>query len=255
VIGATLPGAEGAAAGGAPPPGLVRLETSDTSWRPFFERDRIADAQRRALRVYKSISCAGDLLRVMSDDDGKRLGGIFLTLTYRPEVEWAPRQMSGLLVNIRNWCARRHVKLRFVWVAEQHKSGRVHYHAILFLPKGLTLPKPDKAGWWPHGYTKIERLRKQSVGYLIKYATKAKELAAPWPKGCRLSGHGGLTLDQRIRRSWWVLPKYIRQVTEDWQRIRRACGGGWCSPVTGEWWAAWRGCFFNGPVGAGVVFQ
>jgi len=41
------------------------------------------------------------------------------------------------------------------------------------------LPKPDKQGWWPHGMPKIESCRKQSVGYLIKYATKGQQTTAP----------------------------------------------------------------------------
>lgn len=237
-------GARSGPAGAAASPGLVRLETTSTRddriTRPTYEERQIADAHRRSLRVYKSISCAGDLLRCMVDGKGRRLSGIFLTLTYRPEIEWRPNQLRGCLNHMRQWCKRRGVKFRVVWVAEQHKSGRVHYHAILFLPKGLTLPKPDKQGWWPYGFTKIERLRKQSVGYLIKYATKGGDVAKPWPKGCRLSGFGGLEREQRIRRAWWVLPKYIRVQCEDWMRVRRALGGGWVSPLTWEWWPAWK---------------
>jgi len=248
-------GPEGAAAGGppAPGPGLVRLETSGTAVLPSFEQDRIRDAQRRGLRLYKSISCAGDLLRVGVDDRGRRLSGIFGTLTYRPDVEWSPGQVSGLMRHLRQWCARRSVSLRLVWVAEQHKSGRVHYHFIAFLPRWLSLPKPDKAGWWPHGMTQLQRLRKQSVGYLIKYATKCGEVAAPWPKGCRLHGHAGLDGKQRQRRTWWVLPKYIREQCTEFMCVRRAKGGGWLSPVTGQWWPAWCGPYQQSPVGAGVV--
>ena len=193
-------------------------------------------AKRRALRLFKSLSCSGDLLGLSVDRRGRTVAGIFLTLTYRPEVNWAPNHVRECLNKIAQWCRRRDVEPRFVWCAEQHKSGRIHYHIILFLPKGLMLPKPDKQGWWPFGITKIERCRKQSVGYLIKYAAKAQDCHRPWPKGMRLHGHGGLTSLQRIRRAWWVLPKYIRvQVEPEW-RVRRAPGGGWLSSVTGEWW-------------------
>ena len=177
-------------------------------------------------------------MRVMTDARGRSLAGIFLTLTYRPDVDWSPNHIRECLNKVAQWCRRRKVEPRFVWCAEQHKSGRVHYHAILFLPKGLMLPKPDKQGWWRHGLTRIERCRKQSVGYLIKYATKAQDCGRPWPKGMRLHGHGGLTLAQRVRRAWWVLPKYVRMRVEPEWRVRRARGGGWVSPITGEWWPA-----------------
>ena len=146
--------------------------------------------------------------------------------------------MSTFLDHVRKWCRRRKTAIAHVWTAEQHKSGRVHYHLILFLPRHLALPKPDKQGWWPHGMTRVERCRKQSVGYLIKYATKAQAVSAPWPKGIRLHGHGGLAPAERAYRSWWVLPKYIREQVEPTWKVRRARGGGWMSPVTGEWWAS-----------------
>lgn len=227
----------------APGLGLVRSATRDTPPTDRLtipEENRVRRGKQRALRLYKSISCAGDLLRSAVDEKGRRLGGIFLTLTYRPDVYWAPGQIKRFLQHVRQWCDRRGVVCRVVWVAEQHKSGRVHYHAIFFLPRGLSLPKPDKQGWWPHGLTRIERCRKLSVGYLIKYATKCHDIARPWPVGMRLHGHGGLTAADRVRRAWWVLPRYIRQQCDDWMRVRRAQGGGWMSPVTGEWWRSWK---------------
>jgi len=155
-------------------------------------------------------------------------------------VDWKPKHISGYLNSVRNWCSRRGEKLRFAWVAEQHKSGRIHYHAIIFLRRDLALPKPDKSGMWPHGMSQRQEARK-GVGYLMKYASKCGDIAAPWPKGCRLHGHGGLESEERVRRSWWVLPRYIREhVFPEW-RVRRAKGGGWFSPVVGEWWPAWCG--------------
>jgi len=228
------------AAGATAPAGLVRLETTDTCTRPYSEEQRTLQAQRRALKLFKSLSCTGDLHRVHVDARGRRLQGAFLTLTYAPHVNWAPNHMTECCKRIRQYLARRGIEARYVWCAEQHKSGRVHYHAIWFLPPGIALPKPDKQGWWPHGLTRIERCRKQSVGYLIKYATKCRDVTRPWPKHCRLHGHGGLDKCERERRSWWVLPKYIRELVTPDLRVRRANGGGWVSPVTGELWPPWR---------------
>lgn len=226
-----------------PGAGLVRLETSDTGpvdgRRPTCEELRIADGRRRFLRLFKSLSCAGDLHRVSVDEKGRLLKGWFVTLTYKPSVDWEPGQITGLMMRMRVWAYRRGCKLRFVWVAEQHKSGRIHYHAIVFLPSRVRLPFPDKQGWWPHGMSQRQELRKQSVGYLMKYASKCKEPVRPWPKGCRLHGNGGLNKCERIRRAWWVLPKYQRERCEDWHRVTRRCGGGWIARETGEVWPSW----------------
>jgi hypothetical protein len=141
------------------------------------------------------------------------------------------------LKRMRQWVERRGVRFRYVWVAEQHKSGRVHYHAIVWLPRGLTMPKPDKQGWWPHGFTNAQWAKK-GIGYLVKYATKTATCPTPFPKGCRLHGHGGLTAERRTHRTWWMLPKYQRERCGPGDRVRRARGGGWRSIVTGEWWDA-----------------
>ena len=114
----------------------------------------------------------------------------FLTLTYRLGTDWQPRHVTGAS-RIRHWVQHRGVRFRYVWVAEQHKSGRVHYHAIVWLLRGLTMPKPDKQGWWPHGFTNVQWARK-GIAYLVKYATKTATSSVPFPRGCRSHGHGGL---------------------------------------------------------------
>ena len=67
-------------------------------------------------------------------------------------------------------------------------------------------------------------------------------------EGLRLHGHGGLSGERRVYRSWWMLPKYQRERCEPADRVRRARGGAWRSMVTGEWWESvayslggWRG--------------
>jgi len=239
----SVPGAALAQGGGAAQasrsPGLVRLETSHTglSW---YEQRRMVDHQRRSLRMFKSLSCVGDLLAPAVGQDGRRLRRAFLTLTYRQDVMWSPRHIPSLFTNLRNYLGRRGVPLRYLWVAEQHKSGRVHYHAMIWLPVGMTLPKPDKQGWWPHGMTNVQWARR-GIGYLVKYATKCSTARVPFPKGCRLHGHGGLSPSERHRRAWWVLPRYQRERCCSEDRVRRARGGGWFSPISGEWWPAFTG--------------
>ena len=218
------------------PAGLVRLETSDTHVEHRYAWLREEQQRRRGLHMFKSLSCVGDILMDERASDGRLLARAFLTFTYRPNVEWRPRHITECLKRMRHWVERRNVRFRYLWVAEQHQSGRVHYHAIVWLPRGLTMPKPDKQGWWPHGFTNVQWARK-GIGYLVKYATKTVSSASRFPKGCRLHGHGGLTSERRVHRAWWMLPKYQRERCEPTDRVRRARGGGWRSASTGEWWA------------------
>lgn len=162
-----------------------------------------------------------------------------LTLTYRPGVDWEARHVSLCLRHVRQWLARRGHRIGYVWVAELQKRGAVHFHVMLWLPKGLTVPKPDKQGWWPHGMTNIAWAR-SSVGYLTKYATKWNGLGDVMPKGLRLHGRGGLEEARRVTVGWWLLPRYVREKVGEISRVIRAKGGGWVVTETGDWIEPWR---------------
>ena len=94
-----------------------------------------------------------------------------VTLTYREDVEWSPRQVSGYLKCVREWARRKAIFLHYVWVLELTKRGRPHYHVLFWLPKGVSMPKADKQGWWKHGMTRSEWAH-SPVGYLCKYTSK-----------------------------------------------------------------------------------
>lgn len=174
-----------------------------------------------------------------------------LTLTYRPDVQWAAGQVSGVVRHIRQYLKRRGIDMRFVWVQEFTKKGRPHYHMLLWLPLGLTLPKPDKRGWWPWGMTKIEWAR-NAVGYIAKYASKGDALALP-AKGARMHGNGGLTDDALLEQRWWRLPGWLRHGVKPSDRVRRSlpgAGGGFVNPESGEVYRSPWVVFFKG----GYVF-
>jgi hypothetical protein len=158
-----------------------------------------------------------------------------LTLTYRPDVEWAPGQISEVVRHIRQYLKRRGIPMRQVWVQEFTKKGRPHYHMLLWLPLGLTLPKPDKRGWWPYGMTKIE-WAKNAVGYIAKYASKGDSLSLP-AKGARMHGNGGLTDEALQEQRWWKLPSWLRGKVTPPECVKRAVartGGGYVHPQSGE---------------------
>ena len=111
---------------------------------------------------------------------------------------------SELLKRIRHWLQRRSVRFCYVWVAELQQRGALHYHILVWLPFGLTLPKPDKQGWWPHGSTRIEWAR-HPIGYLVKYASKF-DIKCGLPKGARLHGAGGFDQAAQQIRRWFNCP-------------------------------------------------
>lgn len=179
----------------------------------------------------------GDQLVRVATAGGRRGRWALLTLTYRPDIHWSPRHVSQLVQRIRQWLERRRHKCRYEGVAELTKAGAVHYHLIVWVPHGLSLPKPDKRGWWPHGLTRIETARRP-VGYLAKYMSKSNDVHR-FPKGLRLHFRGGLDDLGRRVVTWWLLPRYVREFAEvTYERIRRAPGGGWFSRDTGQWWPA-----------------
>lgn len=173
-----------------------------------------------------------------------------LTLTYRPEVDWSPGQISEVVRHIRQYLKRKGIEMRFVWVQEFTKKGRPHYHMLLWLPLGITLPKPDKRGWWSCGMTKIEWAR-NAVGYIAKYASKGDSLAQP-AKGARMHGNGGLTGYALLEQRWWKLPTWLRGRVEPADRVRRAAprsGGGFVDPGSGEVYRSpWEVIFRGGAV-------
>lgn len=125
-----------------------------------------------------------------------------------------------------------------VWVLELQKNGHPHYHIMFWLPAGKPLPKPDKQGWWPHGLTRVEWVKK-AVGYMTKYVSKRflEENNHPLtlPTGVRIYGVGGLDALQRDEKAWWMSPAWVREIWSIQDRPRNAIGGGWMALKTGEW--------------------
>lgn len=123
------------------------------------------------------------------DLHGFRTDAIMVTLTYRPGEPWNKRQVSRYVEATVKWSARRGIRIKYQWVVELQARGAPHYHILFWVPHGFKLLKPDDAGHWPHGSSRIELARK-AVGYLVKYSTKGGDDGA-LPHGARLFGTGG----------------------------------------------------------------
>jgi hypothetical protein len=219
--------------------GLVYSQTSGTSPQPIP-----VDAQKSRLKRLRCTVITAARLHVQQKSKWRVC---MITPTYAPAHDWQPHQISGLIRHIRQWLKRRGIEMRFVWVQEFTKKGRPHYHLLLWLPLGITLPKPDKQGWWPWGMTKIEWAR-NAVGYIAKYASKGDSLHRP-AEGARMHGNGGLTGDALNEARWWKLPGWARDEVQPSDCCKRRKGGGLFIPETGEILTSpWEVRFIGGKV-------
>lgn len=241
----------GAASAASRDSGLVPESTSGTASpdAPIVVNTRLERFKRLRYNVIASSTMIDAPLR----KGGHRWYCGFGTLTYRPDVEPSAGDCSAFVKRLRQWMGRCGEKLRLVWVAELHESGRLHYHFIVWMPHGFRIPKPDKprrvglpnGGYveappmWPHGWSNIKAAR-SPVGYLAKYAGKLKGKAVDGgfalPKGFRCYGVAGLDQDERQARAWANLPGWMRCRVSPAHRVARAVGGGWFSRVTLEFW-------------------
>lgn len=221
--------------------GLVLSSTSDTAKSEISKKSKIFPneiqldpSQIRVKRLRRSVLNATNGIEAQLPKN-LRYKKAMLTLTYADNVEWNAKHITETIKCIREYLRRKGHDFYYVWVLENTKAGRPHYHVLMWLPKGVTLPKPDKRGWWKHGHTKIEWVRKNAAAYIAKYCSKATT-SHGFPKGARMHGCGGLSEGQRLIRSFWNVPQYVREFFDDnpLMRVVRNAGGGWISRVTGE---------------------
>lgn len=191
----------------------------------------------RVFRLRKSVMTTArlvnDRLKTPSKNpNGWRFTPVMVTYTYRPGVLWEKEHVAKAVDAMQAWATRLcGFRLPYLWVMELTKAGVPHYHLIVWMPSRFQMPKHDKRGWWPHGSTRVERV-KNAVGYVAKYASKFASKDAEFPKSARIHGTGGLTAFERRVVAWWKLPKDLRHGTEGSCVWRRAPGGGWFNPET-----------------------
>lgn len=217
-------------------PGLVYSVTKGTSNQSSLKTYLLNPQEIRLRRLRRSVVTSARLHQQYLQTQKTRFKVAMLTLTYADVNGWKPQHIKELLRHIRQYLARRGHQFLYCWVAELQQRGAVHYHVVIWLPKGVTIPKPDKRGWWPHGSTQIIWARKP-VSYIAKYASKTNSKTGNLPRGIRLYGVGGLQRPDRYERAWWMLPEYIREQSPEPREsgpAKRARGGGWLLPF-GEW--------------------
>lgn len=198
----------------------------------------------RAKRLKRSVITTARVIQESLTMSRHRFKVAMVTLTYREDDMWRPKHISAYLDNVRKWAKRGGVSavkrgrrkknlkkfapfnLRYVFVAELTKKGRVHYHVLFWLPRGVTMPMADRQGWWKHGSTKSEWARKP-VGYIAKYASKGTQYDSSnnqFPKHCRIQGSGGLDKPMLDWKNWILCPNWLKELLDNEQfSVRKKC--------------------------------
>ena len=227
-------------------PGLVSYATSDTpradNKSPVpNDGPRIIDTKKARLgKMSRAVMKGAALhdLRLRDTYTTRNYAPIMATATYAKHVEPNPKHISYTLKLARQWAERKGFKLRYVWVAELTKKGKLHYHILFFLPPGKKLPMFDRAGWWKHGSTRLEWAR-NALQYIAKYASKGGGKGRhKFPKGFRLHGTGGLDKNERAERRYHLAPSWVRIYFTQEDKPKPMHGGGWLSTVTGDFQAS-----------------
>jgi hypothetical protein len=235
----------------APALGLVSISTSDTpnAAKALLEEKGIiilpAVEVMRLKKLQKHVRTVTQVITEELQRNHVRYKAAMVTLTYRPDVIFQPRQVTEYVKCVKEWAKRRGFVAHYVWVMELTKIGRPHYHVVWFLPKGMTMPKADKQGWWKYGMTNTVFAR-SPVGYLCKYTSKGIDPKS-WgllPKGARLHGSGGVTKDMRFTKNWHLSPLWVRQSVPFSDRVKKI-GAYWVNMTTGmgqssPWLYCWR---------------
>ena len=92
---------------------------------------------------------------------------IFITLTFAEDV--SDGEASTALKNFFQWLRDHGYEFKYFWVKELTKSGRIHYHVILF--SNTFIPKPDASGW-KCGMSNVQMVQKGVYRYVSKYLPK-----------------------------------------------------------------------------------
>lgn len=172
-------------------------------------------------------------------DEEARKGGFrcnrwFVTLTYAPGKEWAPNDISRFSDRMAQWAYRKGFKIRYVFKAELQQRGAVHYHLVVWTPKGVALPKPDKRGWWTNGHSQRE-IARAPTKYLSKYTSKGLgDCGATMPRGARCFGLRGLSSSGRGEVRFWNFPSYVREWWGSGAVDARKVEGGFVHGISGE---------------------
>jgi hypothetical protein len=222
-----------------------------------FETDRKKARVRRMQKRVKAWCTAIDDL--LADFVHYRL--VMVTLTYSPDHDWKPLQISEFLKTCRD--NLKDDLVGYAWVAELQSRGAVHYHVLLLTRRKAQIPRPDEAGWWRYGSTKIETAR--SPYYVLRYTGKEyQKMVSNFPKGMRMFAiwvapgvlkPGAYWFLRLTALPGWLSGQIFERPDFHFQKAKRVPGGGW---IVGDRWrlsSPFVAQFFRRRVGPGGQVQ
>lgn len=150
---------------------------------------------------------------------------LFFTLTYANPLDWSPRHISKFLQNYRQFIAQwsRGGKLTYIWTAQNNPSRPgIHYHGIMWIPYGCYPPKPDVQGWWPYGWTNVQKAR-NPAGYIARYIiSDDSDLVLP-----RRARRYSISVKSVLSLDFLKCPGWMCYFSQYGDVIRRVPGHGW----------------------------
>ncbi len=154
---------------------------------------------------------------------------IAMTLTFKNNSDYSSQCLRAFTEKARRWLKRRGHTFTYVWVLE--RANRLHYHLMVWLPRGIKLDHAQLASWWPWGSTWAEACK--SVRDWGLYIAKFNSEKA-FCKNTRLYGHGGFDAAAKFSVLRAYLPIWLQKLLPNSERATRARGGGWVNQNTGE---------------------
>jgi len=193
----------------------------------IIEMDR---ARQRIRRCQKRVHTWANILDPYIKDETKNIM-VMVTLTYANGEDWRPGHIKAFMAIARKQLGDK--LIGYAWVAELQKREAVHYHVLLVMKKGVMLPKPDQAGWWVMGSTRIEKAK--TPFYIVTYTGKEHQKNGHFPKGLRMFA---IWISSKVTTELerWLLrlsaiPAWLKAKIFDTGVLgvnaRRNYGGGW----------------------------
>lgn len=135
----------------------------------------------------------------------KGLYAVALTLTYRNGEQFAQKHVTGFVSHLRLKLKRMGHTLPYVWTLE--RASVLHYHLIVWLPRGFSVDHKSLERWWPWGSTWIEACR--NVRGWTRYIGKSED-KQNLPPRARIFGSGGLDEAGKAQVFTATLPYWLR---------------------------------------------